>query len=41
MESEVVDTTYWAAFRIMDVNLATNEEAPSSVEAARVISTVS
>jgi hypothetical protein len=33
MESEVVDTAYWVAFSIMDVNLATSE-APSSVEAA-------
>ncbi len=35
MESEVVDTAHWAAFRIMDVNLATSEEAPSSVGAAK------
>lgn len=38
MESEVVDTAHWAAFRIMDVNLATSEEAPSLVEAAKVVS---
>jgi hypothetical protein len=31
MESEVVDTAHWAAFRIVDVNLATSE---ASVEAA-------
>jgi hypothetical protein len=28
MESEVVDTAYWAAFRIVDVDLA-SREAPS------------
>jgi len=33
MEGEVVDTAHWAAFGIMDVNLATSE-TPSSVEAA-------
>lgn len=33
MESKVVNTAHWAAFGIVDVNLATSE-APSSVEAA-------
>jgi len=34
MESEVVNTAHWAAFGIMDVNLATSE-APSTAEAAK------
>jgi hypothetical protein len=38
VESEVVDAAHRAAFRIMDVNLATSEEARSLVEAAKVVS---
>ena len=34
MESEVVDTAHWAAFRIMDVNLA-KSEAPLPLKAAK------